>query len=529
MGRGLLGRGLLGRGLLGRGLLGRGLLGRHGLGLAVAAALLPAVTAGAQAAGTLTVALRQDPGSWDPIDTYLVTWGAVGSQIFDGLVLRGPDLKLVPGLATSWEFLDDNARIRFHLREGVTFQDGEPFDAAAVKFTFDRLLGAEGAKGPQQSNYNAIDHVAVVDDHTVDFFMKRPDPVILTKLAGYGAMIVPPKYVAEKGDDVFDSAPIGTGPFKVVSYEPKVSLTLEANPHYWGGAPRIDKLVYRFIPQSSTQVAELQAGRIDIAPRVEVASVPVIEQDPKLEIESIPGPMVYAMRFNTKSGPTANEAVRKAIIMAVDRDTIVKTVLSGQARPIVSFQGPLSFGFPPELKPLPFDPAGAKALLAQAGVRPGTALQLDFSGENATMREVLQAVAGYLQIAGFRVTLKPYETNVFLNDIVPNGKTGALFQESWGGWTFDYDNTAYLMYHTGEHWNPYDSVPELDAMLEAQRKTYDQAEREKTLQQVAGYVADKALDLPLYNLNAIYAVNRRVKNADLPPDERMRFVDATVE
>lgn len=504
-------------------------IGRHALGLALAAALLPAAASQAQAAGTLTVALRQDPGSWDPIDTFLVAWGSVGSQIFDGLVMRGPDLKLVPGLATSWEFLDDANRIRFHLREGVAFQNGEAFDAAAVKFTFDRLLGAEGAKGPQQSNYNSIDHVAVVDDHTVDFVMKRPDPVLLTKLAGYGAMIVPPKYIAEKGDDAFNSAPIGTGPFKVVAYEPKVSLTLEANPNYWGGAPKIDKLVYRFIAESSTRVAELQAGRVDVATQIEVAQVPVISQDPKLQIVSVPGPTVYAMRFNTKDPLTAKQEVRKAIIMAVDRDTIVKTVLAGQAEPIVSFQSRLSFGYPPELKPLPFDPAGAKALLAQAGVKPGTPLQLDFRGDNATLREVLQAVAGYLQMVGFKATLKPYESNVFLNDIVPNGKTGPLFQEGWGGWTFDYDNTAYLMYHTGEKWNPYDSIPELDAMLEAQRKTYDPAEREKTLQAVAGYVADKAMELPLYNSNTIYGVSKRVQNAQLPSDERMRFVDATVE
>lgn len=504
-------------------------IGRHALGLALAAVLLPGTLASAQAAGTLTVALQQDPGSWDPIDTFLVAWGSVGSQIFDGLVERGPDLELVPGLATSWEFLDDDSRIRFKLRQGVTFQNGEAFDAAAVKFSFDRLLGAEGAKGPQQSNYNSIDRVEVVDAATVDLVMKRPDPVLLTKLAGYGAMIVPPKYIAEKGEDHFNLNPIGTGPFKATVYEPRVSLTLEANPSYWGGASKLDRVVYRFIAESSTRVAELQAGRIDIATRVEVAQVPVIEQDTKLRIESVPGPLVYAMRFNTKTGPTANAAVRKAIIMAVDRDTIVKTVLAGQAEPIVSFQSQLSFGYPPELKALPFDPAGAKALLTQAGVRPGTPLQLDFRGDNATLREVLQVVASYLQIVGFKPTLQPYESNVFLNDIVPNGKTGALFQEGWGGWTFDYDNTAYLMYHTGEKWNPFDSIPELDAMLEAQRQTYDQGEREKTLRQIAFHVADQALELPLYNLNTIYGVNRRVRNVELPADERLRFTDVTVE
>ncbi|MFP5406862.1 MAG: ABC transporter substrate-binding protein, partial [Gammaproteobacteria bacterium] len=123
----------------------------------------------AQEAGTLTVApvAPGDPGSFDPIDTFLVAWGSVGSQIYDGLTMRGADMKLVPGLATSWEMLDDNKRIRFSLRQNVKFHNGEPFNAEAVKFTFDRLLGEEGKKGPQQSNYNAIGEVKVIDDHTV--------------------------------------------------------------------------------------------------------------------------------------------------------------------------------------------------------------------------------------------------------------------------------------------------------------------------------------------------------------------------
>ena len=154
--------------------------------------------AAAHAAGTLNVAINQDPGSWDPIDTFVTFWGSVGSNLYDGLTMRGADLKLQPGLATKWEYLDDNKRLRFTLRQGVKFHNGEPFNAEAVKFTFDRLLGAEGAKGPQKSNYDSIGEVKVVDENTVDFILKQPDPVLLTKLAGYGAMIVPPKYIQER-------------------------------------------------------------------------------------------------------------------------------------------------------------------------------------------------------------------------------------------------------------------------------------------------------------------------------------------
>lgn len=198
---------------------------------------MPAVFSTAHAAGTLSVAINQDPGSWDPIDTFVTFWGSVGGNLYDGLTMRGADLKLQPGLATSWEYLDENKRLRFKLREGVKFHNGEPFNAEAVKFTFERLLGAEGAKGPQKSNYDSIGEIKVVDEYTVDFILKQPDPVLLTKLAGYGAMIVPPKYIKEKGEDYFNTNPVGTGPFKFESYQPKVNVTLARNDAYCAASP----------------------------------------------------------------------------------------------------------------------------------------------------------------------------------------------------------------------------------------------------------------------------------------------------
>ncbi|MBM6595874.1 ABC transporter substrate-binding protein [Microvirga pudoricolor] len=499
------------------------------LGLAAAVALAPLMASSAQAAGTVTVALAIDAGSWDPIDTFIVDWASVGNNIYDGLTSRGPDMKLKPGLATSWEFLDDNARIRFKLRENVKFHNGEPFNAAAVKFTFDRLLGEEGKKGPQQSNYNAIDRVEVVDDNTVDFVMKQPDPVLLTKLAGYGAMIVPPQYIKEKGDEYFNTHPVGTGPFKFVSYDPKVNITLEANADHWGGAPKIDKVVYRMIAEANTQVAELQAGRIDIATLVPFGLAPTIEKAQNLSLVSITGPTAVALRLNTKNGITKDVNVRKALIMGVDRDAIIKAVLLGHAKPIASFQSELSFGYDPSLKPVPFDLAKAKQMLQQAGVQPGAPLKIDFRGNDATFREVAQAAAGFFQALGLKPTVQPYESPVLLNDIIPNGKTGEAWHNSWGGWTFDYDNTAYLMYHSGEKWNPYDNDPKLNALLEKQRTVYDVKEREKILQEVGRYVADQAMEIPLYNQNTLYGVNKRLKNFDPPSDRRFRFTDVTVE
>jgi peptide/nickel transport system substrate-binding protein len=494
--------------------------------IALAAVL---AAAPARAAGTLTIAQSQDPNNWDPIATFLISWGQVGSNIFDGLVMRDEQLHLKPGLATSWEVLDQGQRLRFKLRQGVTFQDGEPFNADAVKFTMTRLLGPEGAKGPQQSNYTSIGSVEILDPYTVDIVLKRPDPVIITKLAGYGAMIVPPKYIADKGSDGFAQRPVGTGPFKVTDYQNKVSLTLEPNASYWDGAPKLEKLVYRFIVEPNTQVAELQAGGVDIATNVPIAMTSTIANTASLRLISITGPTVTVLRFNTAHGATTDARVRKAIIMAVDRDAIVKQILQGQAKTVASFQSELSFGFDPEQKWVPFDPVAAKKLLADAALPPGTSVSIDFQSNNTTFREVAQAVAAYLGAVGLKAEVKPYEMNLFINDIIPNGKTGAMFNMGWGGWTFDYDNTAYLMYHAGEHWNPYDKDPTLDKMLEAQRTIPDPAEREKALQKIADYVADHALELPLYNLNTIYGVNKRVKGLVPPPDNRFRLTGVTVE
>ncbi len=485
----------------------------------------------ALAAGKMTISSPQDPGSWDPIDTFLVQWAAVSTNIFDGLTYRGPDLKLVPGLAESWEELDEGKRIRFKLRQNVKFHDGEAFNAQAVKFTFERLLGEEGAKGPQRSNYTSIESVDVIDDYTVDMKLKTPDPVLLTKLAGYGAMIVPPKYIQEKGEDNFNLNPVGTGAFKFVSYTPKVDIKLAANPDYWGGAPKLSELEYRFITEPATAVAELQAGRVDlvIPPTIPIGMIPVIEGDANLAVVSVPGPTVDALRFNTRDGITADPKVRKAIIMAIDRATIVQSILAGQASEIVSFQGALSFGYDADLKAVAYDPEGAKALLAEAGIKPGTPLQIDIRGNDSTMNEVAQVVASYLQMVGITATIKPYETNVLINDIIPQGKTGAMFQQKWGGWTFDYDNTAYAMYHSGEKWNPYDKDETLDKLLESQRPLTDRAEREKILKEVGRYAADRALELPLYNSNAIYGISKRVKGFVAPSDNRLKLTGVTVE
>ena len=490
-------------------------------------AALLATSALAQS-GTLTVATAQDPQSWDPIDTFLVAWGTVAHNIYDGLIIRGPDLKLQPGLATKWTYVNPKT-LRFTLRTGVKFHNGEAFNAAAVKFTFDRLLGDEGKKGPQQANYNSIKEVKIVNPTTVDFILSQTDPVLLTKLSGYGAMIVPPQYIKAKGDTYFNTHPVGTGPFKFVSYTSGQDIKLTANKAYWGGAPKAANVTYRFIEEPSTRVAELQAGRVDIATAIPVAQAATVKSNPSLTLQAVPSPTVQALRLNFAHAPTDDLRVRQALNYAIDKDAIIKSILQGYASPIASMQSSKSFGYDPNLKSYPYDPAKAKALLAAAGVKPGTTVGIDFIGTDAVFREVAQAVAGFLQVVGLKADLKSYETNTFYSDIIPKNKTSNGYQMGWGGWTFDFDNTAYLLYHSGEFWNADLKDKKLDALLESQHNLADQKKRLTILRQIAQYAHDQAVDVPLYNQQDLWGVSKRVQNFQAPSDSLLHLQNVSVK
>ncbi len=477
----------------------------------------------------LTVAQRQDPGSWDPIDTFLVAWSSAGNSLYDALVLRDEQLKLQPGLAEKWEELDDGLRIRFYLRKGVNFHNGEPFNAEAVKYTFDRLLGEEGKKGPQRSNYTAIQEVKIIDDHTVDFVLNKPDPVLLTKLAGYGAMIVPPKYIAEKGDAFFNENPVGTGPFKFVSYKQGDRLVLEPNNDYWGGKPKLQKLTYRFIKEDATSLAELQAGRVDVWHDVAISAVPIIEKSKDSKVIAETGPTIMSLQFNLENGITKDVRVRKALNMAVDKKMLIDAFLAGYAEPIATLQSKLSFGYDENLKDYPFNPEQAKKLLAEAGVKPGTKMTIDYRASQSTFGEVAQALTAFFGNVGLDVSVKPIEDAVFLNENVPQGKTSEAFQFGWGGWTFDFDNTAYLVYHSGQKWNPYLKSEKMDALLEKQRVATNKEDRLKQLQEVARLAQEEAYHLPLYNTKTLYGVSNKVKNFLPAPDFRVRYFQTDVE
>lgn len=471
-----------------------------------------------------------DPQNFDPIATFTLAWGMIGSNVFDALVYRGPDLKIdkSKGLATGWRYLNQNT-LRFTLRHGVTFQDGEPFNAAAVKYTFDRLLGPLGQKGAQYFQYKTIKTVKVVDPYTVDFITSSPDPVLITKLAGYGAMIVPPQYIKKHGDSYFATHPIGTGAFMVTKYVPTSEVDLVANPHYWRGAPRMKHLIYRFIPEDATRLAELQTGHIDIMQKVAIGQIAVIKKASGLQLYPIGSPTVEGIFLNPRIAPTNDVRVRQAINFAIDRGSIIKDILNGYGKEVSTWQSALSFGNDPSLSPYPYDPTKAKALLTEAHFTGTPALNFVIDGTDSVFKQVAEVVVAELQQVGFTVNLQTVDPTVLYNTDIPKGKYGNMSEFGWGGWTLDFDNTAYSLYHTGEFYNPGYSNPKLDHLLDAARSTLDQSQRLRIYYQVDAILHHDVPEAVLFQNVNLWATTSHVHNFVAPPDDRMELQNTYVQ
>ncbi|WP_342513070.1 ABC transporter substrate-binding protein [Sporosarcina sp. FSL K6-1522] len=477
----------------------------------------------------IIVGITSDPQSWDPIDTFLLDWSTVAISVFEGLVERDLDLELKPGLAESWEYLDDST-IEFKLRQGVVFHNGEPFNADAVKFTFDRLLGEEGQKGPQYSNYASIESVEVKDEFTVIMKLNAPDPVLLTKLSGYGAVIVPPGYVTEVSDEEFNNKPVGTGPFKMTGYKRDQEVLLEKNENYWKeGLPKLDKVTFKVIPEASTRLAELQTGKIDIMKRVEVAQADTVKETNFVKLEEVGTPTVYSIRFDTAKAPFDKKEVRQAVNYAINKEELIEQILGGYGLPISTFQSDLSFGNNPDLKPYPYDPEKAKELLKKAGVAEGTQIEAFIPGNDGNFKEITQAIAFYLEEVGLKVNINSVDVTTMNSDLIPQGDAGHMYRQGWGGWTLDFDNTAYLMYHEGEQWNPSFKDEKVEELLAAQRATVDQDERHKIFMELTTVLYDLAPEVNLYQTVDLYAVNERVENFQPPHEDRMRLEEVSVK
>jgi len=252
--------------------------------------------------GELVIANIADVLRMDPMLITDVPTATIAYQIFDFLVRYNHETKQYePGLAISWEASEDAKTWTFKLRKGVKFHDGTPFNAEAVKFTIDRVLDPQSKSPLSQDFRDNVESVEVIDEYTVVFHLKNPLASFLDRIIrNQGAMIVSPTAVKKYGDD-FSNHPVGTGPFMFKEWIPGERVVLVKNPDYWGGAPMIDTLIFKPMPESAAQVAALQAGQVDVILSIPKESLEILEKDPNIKVYKMPGYTTFGIVFNCKS------------------------------------------------------------------------------------------------------------------------------------------------------------------------------------------------------------------------------------
>ena len=482
----------------------------------------------AQPRGQLVAALDSDRETLDPHQATGTIDYMVLMHVFDHLIARNPEtMQLVGGLAESWRSVDD-LTWEFKLRKGVKFQNGEPVNAAAVKFSIDRVLDP-AQKSYLRDRFKGITSVQVGDDLTVRLKTDKPNPVLLERLTNLA--ILSPAYVKDKGDAFIAKNPVGSGPYRFVEWMRGQRLVVEASPSYWGPQPAVKTLVFRPIPEVATAIAEMMAGSVDLIRLVPPDQIPAIEGSGKAYITTAPIIRVIFINFDVAgragAGPTQNIKVREAISHAIDVDGIITHVLGGRGLKLGTVVNPMKFGYDPSIKPVPYDPAKSKQLLAEAGVAPGTKVEfMTYSGSIIASRQVGDAVSGYLSKVGLQTNHQHIEDIGLSSNLERTGKLKDIYLASWGSWSvFDADMILYPRFHSSEAF-AYVRDPKLDEWLDIGRNTVNAGKRMEAYRQVQKYVADNYLVFPMYAQTSVMAVSNKL-NYKAASDETIALWRAT--
>ncbi|MBV9522538.1 MAG: ABC transporter substrate-binding protein [Alphaproteobacteria bacterium] len=494
--------------------------------LALAAVACWAGAASAQS--TLRIGLAEDPDALDPTTARSYVGRIVFAGLCDKLFDIGPDLKIVPQLATAYEWSGDGKSLSIALRHGVKFQDGEPFNAEAVKFGIERHLTMPGSN--RKGEISAVQKVTVVDDNTVTLELSAPFAPLVAQLTDRAGMIVSPKAAKELGDK-FGTKPVCAGPYKFAERIAQDRIVLEKWADYWDrDNVKIDKVVYQPIPDSTVRLANLRSGQLDFVERVAATDVASVKEDKSIQLASVVGLGYDGITINLNAGemaknPLGQDArVRKAFELSIDRDALNQVVFNGEFLPgnqWVSPQNPYYAKSTPVPKR---DVEKAKALLKEAGqTKPSFTLMVASGPENERAVQVIQSMA---QEVGFDIKLQVTEFARAL-DLADEGNFQA-FYIGWSGRT-DPDGNLYLFIACdGSQNNGKYCDKTVDSEIKAARSTSDQAERAKHYEAIAAQMGKDDPIIYLFHRKWIYAFSPKLKNFTPVPDGLVRVKGLTL-
>lgn len=473
-----------------------------------------------------------DSVSLDPIQ---VTDGEslkVTHQIYEGLLDYAPgSTEVVPVLATEWEASPDGLEWTFKLRQGVKFHDGTDFNAEAVKINFDRWRNTSdplhvGGEFPYYSymfggfdEASNIQDVIVVDDYTVKFVLKNIQASFLQDIAMVPFAIASPKALQENPERLKDH-PVGTGPFRFVSWTKGDRIVLEANPDYWGGKPAIDRLIYRSIPDNNARLVALQAGELDVMDGVEPAFLPTIQATGQFDIIERPPMNIGYLAFNTQKPPFDNVLIRRAINHAINKEELNTAFYGGMGIPAVSPLPPSVWGHNPNVPKYEYDPEKAKELLAQAGYGPDNPLKTELWAMPVPRPYMPQperigvAIQNYLREVGIEAEIVTYEWGTYLEKTGMGEHTMALL--GWTGDNGDPDNFLYVLLDKDNAVTPdagniaFYVNDEVHDLLIRARQTTDQAERTRLYEEAQVKIMEDAPWVPLMHTRVPIAVRKGI-------------------
>jgi peptide/nickel transport system substrate-binding protein len=485
---------------------------RAALGFAalLAVASVPGPAARAQAPETLVVAQGVDMQTGDPHKTTLTHAVNVLANLYDTLVGRDASLALRPGLALSWRAVDPTTW-EFKLRPGVKFHNGEPFNAQAVKFSFERMLDPK-TKWPGAGALRPIKTVTAVDDATVRFTTERPWP-LMPRYLGYYGMVVPPGLLAQGGDEALIRHPVGTGPYKFVRWVKDDRVELEANPDYWGGKPRIGRVTFRAIPSESSRLAELLAGSVHLINLVPPELFKPIQDSPRAKLVEGRSLSVYFVIANlvniAKDRPLADRRVRQALNHAVDRQAILASIMHNVGKPVATVCTEVMLGCDASIPPFVYDPERARALLREAGYPNGFDFSISTtSGAYPGDRDITLAVADQLNRVGVRTRVNVTEYGVQLKAV--QGRQ--LAEDGWFTRFTDFFGLSTIIpfrafYSPGEWslWRP--GHREFDQLVEAANAARDEAQMRDLSRRIQALYKEEAPAIALFTAPNVYGMH----------------------
>jgi ABC-type transport system substrate-binding protein len=482
-------------------------------------------------------------------------------NIFEGLVeYKAGSTEIKPCLATSWEMSDNGTEIVFNLRRGVKFHDGTDFNADAVVFSFARQYDSDhpynqyGEWAYWGYMFYDVDRMEKIDDYTVKLVLKRPNASIMTSLAMFTTCIVSPSNAEQWGEDAF-THPAGTGPFKFVEWVKDDHITLAANDNYWRERPRLDKVIFKVIPDPSARLLALEVGEVHGIEYPNPADFDRIRKNSDLKLMSEPGMNIGYMAMNTGYGykdknkngkrdpdeklektpgyfePLTKKKVRQAIQYAIDKKSIVDNLYMGTASVAKNGMPPFMLGYNDAVQDYPYDPEMSKKLLKEAGYPKGFEVTLHVMPVSRPYMfdppAVGEAIQSYLDAVGIKVNFYQVDWGTYLQET-----ESGMHQMCMLGWTGDNgdpDNFMNVLYgpnsaNIGAAGN-YAFYSDLEAQkyLDAALITYDIDERAKNYKKVQEMLHDFAGWVYIAHANQSLVFNKKVKGYVLHPTSRKFF------